>query len=240
MAYAYDGEVMVTLLSSLISLVPSLVISLLSYVLTALAIYTIAKRRGLNKPWLAWIPVVDVWLLGSLSDQYQYVVRGRNRSKRKSLLVLGILSFVLGIAVIILAISLLTQLVLADMQGVSEEYLLDLIMGPLLSMLGLCLPMAGIGIAYTILYYMALYDVYKSLDPSNCVLYLVLSILIDDVTRPFFLFFNRNKDGGMPPRKQEPAAIPPQYTQYSAPQDSAPQDSSSAREPWEDNSKDYL
>ena len=89
MAYAYDGEVMVTLLSSLISLVPSLVISLLSYVLTALAIYTIAKRRGLNKPWLAWIPVVDVWLLGSLSDQYQYVVRGRNRSKRKSLLVLG-------------------------------------------------------------------------------------------------------------------------------------------------------
>lgn len=240
MAYTYDGEVMVTLLSSLISLVPSLVISLLSYVLTALAIYTIAKRRGLNKPWLAWIPVVDVWLLGSLSDQYQYVVRGRNRSKRKSLLVLGILSFVLGIAVIILAISLLTQLVLAAMQGVSEEYLLDLIMGPLLSMLGLCLPMAGIGIAYTILYYMALYDVYKSLDPSNCVLYLVLSILIDDVTRPFFLFFNRNKDGGMPPRKQEPAAIPPQYTQYSAPQDSAPQDSSSAREPWEDNSKDYL
>ena len=240
MAYAYDGEVMVTLLSSLISLVPSLVISLLSYVLTALAIYTIAKRRGLNKPWLAWIPVVDVWLLGSLSDQYQYVVRGRNRSKRKSLLVLGILSFVLGIAVIILAISLLTQLVLAAMQGVSEEYLLDLIMGPLLSMLGMCLPIAGIGIAYTILYYMALYDVYKSLDPSNCVLYLVLSILIDDVTRPFFLFFNRNKDGGMPPRKQEPAAIPPQYTQYSAPQDSAPQDSSSAREPWEDNSKDYL
>ena len=198
-----------------------------------------AKRRGLNKPWLAWIPVVDVWLLGSLSDQYQYVVRGRNRSKRKSLLVLGILSFVLGIAVIILAISLLTQLVLAAMQGVSEEYLLDLIMGPLLSMLGLCLPMAGIGIAYTILYYMALYDVYKSLDPSNCVLYLVLSILIS-VTLPFFLFFNRNKDGGMPPRKQEPAAIPPQYTQYTPPQDSAPQDSSSAREPWEDNSKDYL
>lgn len=239
MAYGYEGEFIATALTSMISLVPSVLISLLSYVLTALAIYTIAKRRGLNKPWLAWIPVVDVWLLGSLSDQYQYVVRGRNRSKRKSLLVLGILSFVLGIAVIILAISLLTQLVLADMQGVSEEYLLDLIMGPLLSMLGLCLPMAGIGIAYTILYYMALYDVYKSLDPSNCVLYLVLSILIS-VTLPFFLFFNRNKDGGMPPRKQEPAAIPPQYTQYSAPQDSAPQDSSSAREPWEDNSKDYL
>ena len=239
MSYYHAEELMEVIVSALLSTVPSMLFGIVSYVLTALALYTIAKRRGLNKPWLAWIPVVDVWLLGSLSDQYQYVVRGRNRSKRKSLLVLGILSFVLGIAVIILAISLLTQLVLAAMQGVSEEYLLDLIMGPLLSMLGLCLPMAGIGIAYTILYYMALYDVYKSLDPSNCVLYLVLSILIS-VTLPFFLFFNRNKDGGMPPRKQEPAAIPPQYTQYSAPQDSAPQDSSSAREPWEDNSKDYL
>lgn len=237
MYYGYGGELPVVLFSSLVSLVPSVVISLVSYVMTALAIYTIAKRRGLNKPWLAWIPVVDVWLLGSLSDQYQYVVRGRNRSKRKSLLVLGILSFVLGIAVIILAISLLTQLVLAAMQGVSEEYLLDLIMGPLLSMLGLCLPMIGITIAYVILYYMALYDVYKSLDPSNCVLYLVLSILIS-ITRPFFLFFNRNKDQGMPPRKQEPAAIPPQYT---PPEDPAPQDSSSAREPWENTTpKDYL
>ena len=222
-----EGELAVTLLSSLVSLVPSLVISLVTYILTALAIYTIAKRRGLNKPWLAWIPVVDVWLLGSLSDQSQYVVRGRNRSKRKSLLTLSILSFVLGIALTVLATVLFGQLVFAAMQGVSEDYLLEMIMGPLMGLLGLCLPLAGVGIAYAILYYMALYDLYKSLDPSNCVLYLVLSILIG-ITRPFFLFFNRNKDQGMPPRRQQPSAAPPQF---------AP----SRQEPWEDSSqKDYL
>lgn len=219
-----EGELAVTLLSSLVSLVPSVIISLVTYILTALAIYTIAKRRGLNKPWLAWIPVVDVWLLGSLSDQYQYVVRGRNRSKRKSLLVLSILSFVLGIAIAILLGVIFVQAFVAAVQGASEDYLVNLVMGPVVGLLGLCLPMAGIGIAYTILYFMALYDLYKSLDPSNCVLYLVLSILIG-VTRPFFLFFNRNKDQGMPPRRQPPVAIPPRYTQ----------------EPWEDSSpKDYL
>ena len=47
---------------------------------------------------------------------------------------------------------------------------------------------------------MALYDVYRSMDPNNAVLYLVLSILFRP-TEPFFLFFNREKDLGMPPRK---------------------------------------
>ena len=56
-------------------------------------------------------------------------------------------------------------------------------------------------IAYAVFRYMALYDIYKSLDPENCVLFLVLSILFG-VTEPFFLFFSREKDGGMPPRKQ--------------------------------------
>ena len=65
----------------------------------------------------------------------------------------------------------------------------------------MCLPLIGISIAYAVFRYMALYDIYKSLDPANCVLFLVLSILFG-VTEPFFLFFSRNKDDGMPPRKQ--------------------------------------
>lgn len=36
------------------------ILSLAAYVLTAYSLYTIAKRRGISNPWLAWIPVVDV------------------------------------------------------------------------------------------------------------------------------------------------------------------------------------
>ena len=61
-------------------------LAIASYVLTALALYTIARRRGLRNPWLAWIPVANSWLLGSLSDQYRYVVKGEHKSKRIILL----------------------------------------------------------------------------------------------------------------------------------------------------------
>ena len=43
-------------------------------------------------------------------------------------------------------------------------------------------------------------------------LYLVLSILFSP-TEPFFLFFNRDKDQGMPPRKRQPVYEQPVYEQ---------------------------
>ena len=68
--------------------------------------------------------------------------------------------------------------------------------------------MMGTGFAAAIIRYMALYDVYMSMDPGNCVVFLVLSILFS-ITEPFFLFFSRNNDKGMPPRREAPTYVPP-------------------------------
>jgi len=75
--------------------------------------------------------------------------------------------------------------------------------------LGFSIPMAGVGIATAVIHYMAMYDIYTSCTPKNNVIFLVLGILFS-VTESFFLFFTRNKDEGMPPRKQEPVYTPPQ------------------------------
>ena len=40
-------------------------LSLAAAVFTALALYTLASSRGIRKAWMAWIPVVNVWILGS-------------------------------------------------------------------------------------------------------------------------------------------------------------------------------
>ncbi len=200
--------------------VPSVLLSVAGYVLTALALYTISQRRGIHKPWLAWIPVVNCWLLGSISDQYQYVVGGVNKSKRKFLLGLSITNFVLGAGIGVMAVVMIVKAIFGISDYASDEAIAAAILGPVMSILGLCIPLLGVSIAYAIIRYMALYDLYKSLDPSNCVLFLVLSILFG-VTEPFFLFFNREKDLGMPPRRQPPA-VP------------------SAQEPWHDENKDYL
>ena len=75
--YPYISDAMANgLLSGIFSGVPTTLIGIATYVLSALGLYTIAKRRGLNHPWLAWIPVASAWIVGSLSDQYRYVVNG--------------------------------------------------------------------------------------------------------------------------------------------------------------------
>ena len=68
-----------------------LTVSVGTYVLHALSLYSIANRRGIRRPWLSWIPVGSTWILGCISDQYQYVVKGKVRNKRKALLVLEII-----------------------------------------------------------------------------------------------------------------------------------------------------
>ena len=197
-------EELLMLLPGLISGVPTGLFGIAAYILTAVAIYTISRRRGLKKPWLAWVPVINCWLLGSLSDQYQYVVKGENKSKRKWLLVLNIAQFIFTSVVVVLAIIVISMMIIGRRA--------DHWMGFGMSILGLAVPMAAVAIALCVIRYMALYDVYRSLDPANAVLYLVLSILFSP-TEPFFLFFNRDKDQGMPPRKRQPVYEQPVYEQ---------------------------
>lgn len=95
-------------------------LGVLSYVLLALGLYAIAQRRCIRKPWLAWIPVANMWLLGCISDQYQYLVHGQQKSKRKTLLIFEILTLVLSMITAILAVVLV--LCVADNLALGTDY----------------------------------------------------------------------------------------------------------------------
>ena len=207
MSYSYNflGSTLWLFVRTLLGM-PTL-LGIAAYVLTALALYTVANRRGLRKPWLAWIPVVNCWLLGSLSDQYRYVVHGENKSKRKILLFFRILITVIWVSLIGLLANLCFHAFGSILWGSMNDDQMFEILHQALNLLVVCLPLIGVSVAYAVIRFMALYDVYKSMDPGNCVLFLVLSILFS-VTEPFFLFFSRNKDDGMPPRRQAPVNIP--------------------------------
>jgi len=218
--YYFEDEIFLAL-SALTSSIPSMLFSLAAYVLTAWSLYTIASRREIRKPWLAWIPVANVWILGSLSDQYQYLVKGQNKSRRKVLVILNVLMLLISLVILVLCGVMIVGAVALH----SETEILSAVMGPAMAMLGMCIPLIGISIASMIIRYMALYDIYRSLDPGNSTLFLILSIVVN-ITEPFFLFFSRNKDLGMPPRKQPE----PQYVPSHDP----------GRDPWEPNSRNYL
>ncbi len=185
------------------------ILGIVGYVLTALALYTVAQRRGIKNAWLSWVPVVNCWIIGSLSDQYRYVVKGEVKNKRKILLILNIVSWIVSMAMIAVLVVMVVGVTNQAISGAAEEEMLEAVFGPLMGILGLCLPMAGIGIATAVIRYMAMYDIYTSCTPKNNVIFLVLSIIFG-ITEPFFLFFTRNMDEGMPPRQQEPVYEAPQ------------------------------
>ena len=169
-----------------------LALSVATYVLRSIGCYKIAKRRGIHHPWLAWIPIGDSWILGSISDQYQYVAKGKIRNRRKALLGLTIATVAVSIPVSIAEAVVGVQTAMGygmDAVGVSI-------------VIGVCsVVMAILSMIAAVIQYIAFYDLFASCEPDNSVLYLVLSIVFA-VTLPVFLFICRNKDGGMPPRKQ--------------------------------------
>ena len=183
-----------------------------TYVLQSAGLYTIAKRRGIRNPWLAWIPVGCAWIIGCISDQYRYVARGQVKNKRKALLILQIISWVLIVAFFAMFLNFSIQVFgmafdnsMMPQYGYGEQAAKAAVSA--LGFLLLWLALAGLSIAMTVIQYMALYDVYHSCEPKNATLYLVLSIFIS-ITLPIFLFVCRNRDEGMPPRKTEPEVIP--------------------------------
>ena len=198
------------------------------YVLQALALYTIAKRRGIKKPWMAWIPLVNVWILGSISDQYQYVVKRQVKNKRKVLLGLNIAMAALIVLLIVAIIWLIVALIMtgvslelfsdgnmpgSNLDAVALDALADEI-GVLLLICLLALPLLVLSIMQTVYFYIAMYDVFCSCEPKNSTLYLVLSIVGNVVVEGaycIFLMLCKDKDLGMPPRKVEvvtPSEIP--------------------------------
>lgn len=178
----------------------SSLVSIAAYVFSALALYTIAQRRGIRNAWLAWVPVVSVWILGSISDQYRYVVRGEVRSKRKVLLTVSILNAVLSIVAFVRLIVTVVMLITSGGHGLDE---MDIIR-QVLSSLAFYIPVLILGIVGLVVQIMALYDVYSSCDPANNVLYLVLSVIpgVSQIAKPLFLFLCRDRDDGMPPRRE--------------------------------------
>ena len=156
-----------------------LAFSVVSYILTSLGTYTIAERRGIRHPWLAWIPIGNVWILGSISDQYQYIVKGKIRNRRK--VMLGLYIGIIAVYIVVL-FAAITGAILSENAAYAggETAMLLLIV---LCMLGLFIT----SIILLVFYYTSLYDLYSSCHPSNASLYVVLSILFS-VTMPFFVF----------------------------------------------------
>ena len=170
-----------------------LAFSIVSYVLNAVGMYRIAKRRGIHHAWLAWIPVGNSWLLGSISDHYQYVAKKKITGRRKSLLAMNIILTVMSLVMVAGA-----TLIFSFASGPDD------LMGSRILLVGLLviayLVLLGLSIAVLVVGFIAYYDLFQSSKPNSAVLFLILGVVFN-VTLPFFVFACGNSDQGMPERR---------------------------------------
>lgn len=183
----------------------TMVFGLLCYIFMAAGLHRMANRRGIRNGWLAWLPFGDVWVLGSISDQYQYVAKGRVRNRRKVLLGLEIAMILATVFIGIGEVFLFG----GAMMKVPEIALIAALL-----VLFLAVAVTVLTVIFVVFEYIALYDLFNSSNPDNSVALLVLSIFLSFLL-PFFVFASRNKELGMPPRK--PVAPVPNTWQPPAP-----------------------
>ena len=162
-----------------------------SYVLGSVGMHTIANRRGIRHGWLAWLPMGNVWILGNISDQYQYLVKGKIKNRRKLLLGLE-----LGVIGVVVGLLIATVVAIAA----SEAFFDGMLLSVILIVFGY-LAIVAITVAVAVLVYICAYDLFRSCNPADAVLYLVLSVIFP-VAMSLFVFICCKKDLGMPPRKK--------------------------------------
>ena len=171
------------------------------YIFESIGLYTMAKRRGIRYPGLAWVPIANLWIMGSLADNYMDVTELRKTKSRYILLWLNIVIMFLSLVAAILFLAPNWEIITeAANEGrfVTGAYVLNMF-----GAIGICLVIWVVAVIEMVFTYIALYRIFKSCQPSNAVLYLILSIFVN-VSLPFILFAVRNKDEGMIPAYVNP------------------------------------
>ena len=178
-----------------------LIYVIVAYVFSSLGMYAIAKRRGILHPWLVWIPIGNVWILGSISDQYQRVAKDKHKKHRFLLVVAYIVYHIVNITIRTVLNNFPLMGTNTTESALMVNYFMETMLGSLI--------MIVFGILFSVFYYIALYDVYRSCNPNRAVTYLLLSILLG-VTEPFLVFGCRMQDLGMVPEQKPQVQIPQQ------------------------------
>ena len=174
-----------------------------AYVFMSIGLYAIAKKRCIRRPWLAWIPVANMWLLGCISDQCRYVTRNQERSRRKRMLTLAIIQFADLLLVIATFVACFIRLGTWIVLGMPEEGILHIFVMFCVLLL-LMLPLMVVTIWLLVERFCACYDLFSSCIPENKTVFTVLSIVAAcmgyDILGAIFVFICRHKEEGMPPR----------------------------------------
>lgn len=79
-----ENDMLLSFFSSY-SIVINIFIMIVAFALTGIAYYSLAKKRNISKPWIAWIPVVQTYMIGKISDDINIKYNKKTHRGRWSL-----------------------------------------------------------------------------------------------------------------------------------------------------------
>lgn len=142
------------------------------YIMSSLGLYRLASRRGIAKPWLAWIPVANAWTVGAIVDEYDGT-QGFNRKWRCALLTLSIIvvgAVILWYAAIIgFAFSQMDNMYSMNMGAFLAVFIPSYII-----ILGAALCAMALVACQSV----CLFKIFESTVPEKAIKYLILSMLV--------------------------------------------------------------
>lgn len=169
-----------------------------SYILRAMSIHTIAQRRQTDRVWFAWVPILNQFLLGKVSDQYSLTVKGKRTHQRWWLLGLAAVSNTLSFVSNVMMATVVGEAILGGSSlgilwfGVHYEEIMEKLMSAFLLIL---LAGAVAAVPMRIVRYVALYRVYESCRPRAKEVLTIVNVLLP-VAEPVLLFLCRKDDLG--------------------------------------------
>lgn len=165
-----------------------------SYLFVAIGLHKISELRGHNKPWLAFIPIANYYLLGFIADNINSYQNKRSNYR----IVLLVLAIIYSLFKVIK--NILKWNILNTDNSPYLYFLVSIVVGILT-------------LVMLVFSFMVLYKIYKDYSPDKAVVMLVLSIIFYFIT-PFIIFsIRRNPSVSIQKAREQPQQSQQQYYQ---------------------------
>lgn len=189
-----DEFATVFLIVYLVILGLALIFGIVAYVLNSLSLFTVGKRRGVRFYGLAWVPVAQSWVLGSIADIHDRKL-GHDYKWRHFLLWPYVVAFICVVGMIWVYVDLIVKM-LAIAAYLTEAQLESMMLKYMARLMPFAIGCSLVSTVTIALSYICRYKFFESCRPRSTMLFLILGIVLP-VTLPFFVFACRNWDDGV-------------------------------------------
>lgn len=182
----------------------SAVIGIAIYLLESISVYKMAKSAEIKNPWLAFIPVANDWVFGTLAEKYKKKNGVKSARFGIILTVLSVIELVCS-AVMLVFMIIVTKNILDMAYGAVENSteVTPEQLAALIPIIIIYFVLIAVSMAYLIVTYIAMWRIYASFDKANATLYIVLSVLFS-ISSPIILFIIRNRKPEFDPHNNMP------------------------------------